>query len=130
MPFHFNLRVDIYRETHTDDVYGGAVILTGSLLYANEPSRMDYVIPRQWLTRNQGLETQKTYSFFFHTNQQHPVWLNEDDYVEIVFPPQHPQYKKRFRIVGVSFESNHPSDARGVIEVTAQRVEETRGNDY
>lgn len=129
MPFHNNIRVSIIREQWIDDVYGGAVS-TGIALYFDEPSRIDYTMPRQNLTGPYGLETTKTYSFFFHYNQQHPIKLQENDLITITFPPHHPDYLKDFKAIGVSYESTHPSDPRGLLEVTTHRIEKSRGKDF
>ena len=129
MPFHFNLRVNIERETFSDDSYGGAVS-TGTVIYRNEPTRLDYFMPRQNLIGPYGLETSKTYSFFFHYNQQHPITIQENDAIIPVFPLHHPQYLERFRVIGVSFEATHPSDPRGIVEVTCQRIEKSRGVNF
>ena len=129
MPLHFNIRVSIERETFTDDVYGGAVS-TGTILYANEPSRIDYYMPRQALISVPGLETSKAVTFFFHVNQQHPLAIQENDTVIITFPPHHPEFNKRFRLRGFSREATHPSDARGILEAYCERVEKSRGVDY
>lgn len=128
MKLHFNLQVDIYRETHTDDEYGGAVA-TGTMIYQGEYCRMDYYMPRQATALGQGMETNKSYTFMFRSSQQKTVWLQENDYLQIVFPPHHPQYQKQFRVIGVSFEGTHPSDTRGIVEVTCQRIEKSRGVD-
>lgn len=128
MPLHFNIRTDIYRETHTDDEYGGAVA-TGTIVYPNEPGRIDYYMPRQRTELWQGMETNKMYSFFFHTNQQHPLLLQENDAIVVTFPPHHVEYLKQFRVIGVSYEATHPSDAHGILEVTCQRIEKSRGID-
>lgn len=129
MPFHFNIRVSIERENHTDDVYGGAVA-TGTVLYLDEVSRIDYYLPRQALILVPGLETSKAATFFFHVNQQHPLAIQENDVVTITFPPHHPDYNKRFRMRGISREAAHPSDARGILETYCERIEKSRGPDY
>lgn len=128
MPLLLNLRVDIIRETSNDDVYGGAVV-TGTVIYQDELSRVDYYMPSVALLKSVGIETEKAYTFFFHVHWQHTLNIRENDVVQIKSPIYHPDYNNRFRIRGISREANHPGSPYGVIECTCTRIERSRGND-
>jgi hypothetical protein len=129
MPLHFNLRINIERETYTTDVYGSAVS-TGTTVIFDEPARIDFTIPRQRHDAPQGMETDRTYSLFLHYNQQHNIDVREGDLVKIVFPPHHPEFGERFRIRAMSREATHPSDARGIIECTMISIRRSRGINF
>lgn len=125
MNYQFNIKCDIIRNNYsTDDGVGGAVV-TGTILWANEPSRMDAPISRDINTLKQGIETTRGFTFFFHTNRQHVITINEEDVIRISFPTHHPYYNQTFVVRGVTLESFHPS-ANGLVEVYTNRIVQSR----
>lgn len=128
----FNIRVDLYRDLTDlgDDPYGGSYP-TSTIVNLSLPSRMDSYSPSQRMFAQQGMETTKSYSFYLHYNWQHQIDVRENDYLVVSFPPHHQFYQKKFRIKGIHIETGmHPSSPQGMIEVTAIRIDESRGNEF
>lgn len=121
----FNARCDIYRDTTTDDAYGGA-ITTGTIVYANQECRLDYYEPRMGDNRKQGIETEKTFSLYLHDNRQNMINLRENDYIHIISPAVHVYYNQKFTVRGVQYESVHRESRFGIIEATLTRFERSR----
>lgn len=126
----YNVRCDVYRETITDDVYGGAETVTGTFIVRNQPARLDYYTPKIYLTGIQGIETDKIYSIFFRSTYQKPIPIRENDIVTVVFPTIHDDYNVRLRVRGVQRNSLHPQDPNSIVECTLNRIETSRGNNF
>jgi hypothetical protein len=130
MTILYNIRCSIYRDLIGDDSIGGAIV-TGTLTVASdEPCRLDYYIPKISMFAPQGIETDKIYSVFFRSTRQHPIDIRENDYLQVTFPPEHPDYNVRLRVRGVQSESLHPRDPNRIIECTLTRIVESRGSDF
>jgi len=129
MPFLLNIKVDLIRESGSDDSYGGFSNVTGTVIHQDELSRIDSYMSNISLIKAMGLETEKVHTFFFHTHWQHVLDIREQDVVQIKWPIYHPDYLKRFRIRGVSREANHPGSPYGVVECTCIRIDRSRSND-
>lgn len=115
-------RFQIIRSSWTDDIYGGAVE-TGTVIYNDIHGRLDYYTPRAQV-REIGIETDKTYALIIRP----PIDIRSEDVVVLTFPPHHPDYNNRFRVRGVQRQSMHPSDSRGFLDITLQRIETSRTN--
>jgi len=130
MSYRLNKRCRIERENYYDDDSAGYVVTgTNTIIVQDAPTRLDFYMPRVALTKVQGLETEKTYTAFLHYSWQTPYDIREQDVFILTFPPHDPLYNKRFRIIGVSLESAHPTDPRGVLELTLTRIVESRSSD-
>jgi len=132
MSYLANLHFKIIRELIGVDDYGGAYVTGVVVISEDQMGRLDEYIPIQARTKIQGLEIERSYSLILHYNRQNNLrapdgsFIRENDIVILTFPPHHELYNKRFRIRGVSLESAHPSDPRGVCECTITRIDETR----
>lgn len=125
MPHLFNIRIDIIRETATDDLYGGS-LTTGTTIYSSEMSRLDQYNVNINDTGRQGMETRRSFNFYMRSTRQQPRIVWENDIVKIVFPPHHDLYNAEFRITAVNKESYHPSDINGLLEIASQRIVRSR----
>lgn len=125
MPYLFNIKVDIIRETTTDDAYGGSYA-TGTTIYTSEQSRMDQYNVGLNVSFKPGMETRRSFNFYIRSTRQQPRTVKENDIIKIVFPPHHMLYNAQFRITAVNYESFHPSDIHGLIELATQRIVESR----
>lgn len=130
MTLLYNVRCSIYRDLMGYDDVGGAIVTGTHTVASNEPCRLDYWIPKVSLIIPQGIETEKVYSVFFRSTRQHPINVRENDYLQIVFPPEHTEYLERFRVRGVQSESLHPRDLNKIVECTLVKIDESRGNDF
>ena len=118
-----NIRVDIIRMDYNTDEVGGAVE-TGTVVYKNISARQDFYTPK-WTSQPAGIETAKTYTFIIRPPS---MIIFPEDVIQIVFPSNHNDFMKRFRIRGVQYQSIHPSDHRGFIDCTCTRIEFSRSN--
>lgn len=130
MPYQFNRRCRIERENFYNDA-GGGYTVTGSntIISPDEPCRLDSYMPSIFLTKIQGQEIEKTFTLFLHTNWQHPLDVRGQDIIVITFPLHDPFYNKRFRVRGPSEEAQHPTDPRGILELTLTRIDQSRTSD-
>lgn len=104
-----NLSVKFIRLVYTDDDVGGSYP-TGTILHNNIEARIDEE-PTNTMLLQQGLETKKIFSAMFWG---HNLIFREQDEVEVISPPNHEYYGKRFRVVAHTSPSNHPAQKRNV----------------
>jgi len=109
MPAGMNCSVKFLRFVYLDDDVGGAYP-TGTILHNNIAARIDEE-PTDTAFLQQGLETKKIFSAMFWG---HNLTFREQDEVEIISPPNHEYYAKRFRVVSHTSTSNHPAQKRNV----------------
>ncbi len=109
MSLGMNCSVKFIRPIYLDDEIGGAYP-TGTTLHAfidariqEEPTKTEYL--------QQGLETRKIFSATFWG---HLLTFREQDEVEVVSPPNHEYYGKRFRVVSHQSPNNHPAQKRNI----------------
>lgn len=115
--------VDIFRISQSaDDVVGGALI-TGSLVYQDVHARVEDFMPEQETMLMQGLETQKQYLVLLRPMS---LIIYERDEIAVVRPPQHRLLNQRLRVRAVQYDSVHPRDSRGHIELTVEQVRESQ----
>lgn len=108
-PAGMNLSVNFLRITYQDDDVGGSTG-TVSILHQNISGRIDEDETRTEFIQ-QGLETTKTFSAMFWG---HNLTFREQDEVEVISPPNHKYFGKRFRVVSQTESSNHPAQKRNV----------------
>lgn len=125
MPAGLNCSVDIIRFTYTDDEVGGAYP-TGTILHHSISARIDED-PANTLLLQQGLETKKLFSAMIWG---HNLSFREQDEVEVVSPPNHEYFGKRFRVISKITSSNHPAQKRNVFIVKLERSQISHGEPY
>jgi len=125
MPAGLNLHVKFIRLVSTDDDVGGAYV-TGTVLHNNVAGRIDSIQPNTDFLQ-QGLETIRIFSAMFWPDT---LTFREQDEVEVISPPNHPYYGKRFRVMSVQYDSNHPAQRRGYIIATLARSQISHGENY
>lgn len=108
MPAGVNLYVKFIRLTYSQDDDVGGAYPTGTILHPwvagrieEAPARTDFL--------QQGLETRKIFSGMFWGNELN---FREQDEVEIVSPPNHKYFGKRFRVISATEPNNHPAQKR------------------
>lgn len=109
MPAGLNCAVKFLRLVYLDDDVGGAYP-SGTVLHGWVDARIDEDMANTMFLQ-QGLETKKTFSAMFWG---HNLSFREQDEVEIISPPNHEYYGKRFRVMSKTGSSNHPSQKRNV----------------
>lgn len=109
MPAGMNCSVRFLRLVYTDDEVGGAYP-SGTVLHEGIQARIDED-PANTAFLQQGLETIKVFSAMFWG---HNLTFREQDEVEVISPPNHEYYGKRFRVVSKTGSSNHPAQKRNV----------------
>ena len=99
-----------------DDASGGAVI-TGTVVHANVPARIQQQ-PEEQLLLQQGLEINKSFTALIA-----PVTLDVDERYEfeVTNPPNYYLYGKRLRIINVRQADFVPGDQRNYIMLTMTR---------
>jgi len=119
-----NARFDVYRmESATDDEVGGAQV-TGTLVYSRIPGSLMENSPNQLLLQ-QGVETVKSFGIVLEKGTAN---ILERDEVELVSPYNHEYLNDRFRLVGIQYQSFHPSDRRKYLVCSATRSEVAHAN--
>jgi hypothetical protein len=131
MPAGLNLRVNVWRFSNplnSDDDIGGSVP-TGTVIYANRPSRrIDRLLRSRKLPEldldEWGLETERYNLFMFVPGT---LDIRENDEVEMISPPNHPDYKKVFRVLTVAREGYAVGDPRSYLIASTRRKTEAHG---
>lgn len=104
MPAGTNCRIKVLRLVYTDDDVGGSVA-SGTTLHESLEARIEQDLIDSGFYQ-QGLETIKTFSGMIWG---HNLQVREQDEVEVVSPPNHDYYGKRFRVVEAGYDSRHPA---------------------
>lgn len=120
-----NCQVKFIRFTYIDDDVGGSYP-TGTVLHNSIDARLDEDLANTFLLQ-QGLEVTKTFSAMFWG---HKLTFREQDEVEVISPPNHKYYGKRFRVVSVTESSNHPAQKRNVWLAKLQRSQLAHAESY
>ena len=107
MPSGLNCSVDFIRLVYTDDDVGGSYP-TGTILHQSIDARIEEEQASTFLLQ-QGLEARKIFSAMFWG---HNLQFREQDEVQIVSPPNHKYFGKRFRVVSQTESSSHPAQKR------------------
>ena len=108
-----------------DDDVGGA-LPSGTILKENVYGRIEQLKATQVLLE-QGLELPEMFqAFLYYTGD--PLDIQNNDELEIYYPPISPFYNKGFRILGYRHSSH--ADIRRFVEVTMKRHVISRSNTY
>ena len=105
-----NLHVRFLRLVYSADDDVGGANPSGTVLHDWIEGRIDEDLADTRFLQ-QGLETIKTFSSMFWG---HNLTFREQDEVEVVSPPNHEYFGKRFRVVSKTGSSNHPAQKRNV----------------
>lgn len=103
MPAGFNARVKVLRLVYADDDVGGSVA-TGTTIHESLDARIEQDLIDSGFYQ-QGLETKKTFSGMLWGYQ---LQVREQDEIEVVSPPNHDYYGKKFRVMEARYDSRHP----------------------
>jgi hypothetical protein len=100
----------------SDDSVGGAVP-SGTVLYERLDARIEANMPVQALV-DQGIDTVENWQVLIH-----PGNINAEHNDQIVFtaPTGDWFYGKKFRIIGITRTSSHPSNDRNLIKFIVRR---------
>jgi hypothetical protein len=117
-----NIQARVHRmSVNADDDVGGALI-TGTVVYECLNTRLTPARP-SFLLLAQGLETERLATA---TVRPGTLVIYERDEFEVVGPINHPSLGERWRVVSVDRPSLHPSDSRGFLNLTLNRIDRTR----
>lgn len=117
-----NVRIKVWRLTEiTDDDIGGAV-LTGTVSYQTLDARWQELKPDSMMLF-QGLEMNE---IFRCMTRPTTLSIEENDEVELVWPPTHPRYGVRFKVIKIQRDGLHPMDRRNFVELSLSRIRVSR----
>ena len=122
MPAGTNCLVNVIRLITVDDDVGGSVA-TGTVLHSNLQARIedeypDYTDRADSIYNNRGYETRKVFSGMIWG---HNLQALEQDQIEVVSPPNHHYFGKKFRIVQTRYDSRHPAIKQNYLMVKLVR---------
>lgn len=107
-----------------DDSSGGAVP-SGTVLYPRLSARIEANMPTQALIE-QGVEVPTTYQVMLFPGN---ITVKHNDQIRFVAPVNDWFYDKKFRVIGLTRSSSHPSNDRNLVKVIVKRWEEGHAND-
>lgn len=126
MPAGINCAVSIIRNVFTSDDDVGGAYPSGTYLHQNLDARLEEdSIDSAFF--QQGLETIKTFSAMVWG---HALDIREQDKVEVVSPPNHRYFGKRFRIVDCRYDSRHPALKQDYVLLKMTRSQEAHGENF
>lgn len=125
MPAGTNCRVRAWRLVEYDDDVGGS-IPSGTILHDSLEARIDQDLIDSGFYQ-QGLETKKTFSGMVWGHQ---LQVLEQDELEVVSPPNHKYYGKKFRVVEARYDSRHPAIKQNYLLVKLTRSQVAHSEPY
>lgn len=114
-----NIKVDIWKFHNIDDDEIGGAQLKDTRIYENLPVRIEANRPNSLLL-DQGLETDESFQML---SRPLLAEIKERDEVEVVWPPEHRFYGKRFRITAIQATSMNPRDTRSFFSCILRRID-------
>lgn len=125
MPAGTNCRVRVFRLVYADDDVGGSVA-TGTTIHESLEARIEQDLIDSGFYQ-QGLETKKTFSGMLWGHQ---LQVREQDEIEVVSPPNHDYYGKKFRVVEARYDSRHPGIKQRYLLVKLIRSQIAHGEGF
>ncbi len=125
MPAGTNCRVKVFRLVYLDDDVGGAYP-SGTTLHESLEARIEQDLIDSGFYQ-QGLETKKTFSGMIWGHQ---LLIQEQDEVEVISPPNHKYYGKRFRVEEARYDSRHPALKHNYILIKLTRSQVAHSEPY
>lgn len=126
MPAGTNCAVNIVRLVYTTDDDVGGANPSGTYLHQHLDTRMEEdSIDSAFF--QQGLETVKTFSAMVWG---HALDIREQDEVEVVSPPNHKYFGKRFRVLDCRYDSRHPGIKQDYVLLKMTRSQVAHGEVY
>lgn len=125
-----NIRIRIEQDFYITDPYGGAQIVSGTIVADNIAARFDMGMPKTLINSVQGIEIEKQGTFYIKPIE---VRLNSQHRIKIIrpnSPRRHLDYEDTWRVVGVEYSSIHPADRRGFLVVGVTRIEPYRSGTF
>lgn len=116
MPAGTNCRVRAWRLVYMDDEVGGAYP-SGTVLHDSIEARIEEELTDTGFIQ-QGLETKKVFSGLLWGWQ---LQIVEQDELEVISPPNHRYYGKKFRVEDARYDSRHPSIKQNYLLVKLTR---------
>lgn len=125
MPAGFNSRVKVLRLVYSDDDVGGSVA-SGTTIHESLDAFIEQDLTDSGFYQ-QGLETVKTFSgMLWGYNLQ----VREQDEIEVVSPPNHKYYGKKFRVMDARYDSRHPALKQNYLLVKLTRSQIAHGENF
>lgn len=126
MPAGTNCRVMAIRWVYTSDDDVGGAQPSGTVLHESLEARIDEELTDVMLVQ-QGLEAKKTFSGMIWGNQ---LQIREQDDLQVVSPPNHDYYGKRFTVVDGRYDSRHPGIKQRYLLVRLTRSQVAHGETF
>lgn len=125
MPAGLNSRVKVFRLVYQDDDVGGS-IASGTTIHESLEARIEQDLIDSGFYQ-QGLETRKTFSGMIWG---HNLQVREQDEVEVVGPPNHVYFGKKFRVVEARYDSRHPAIKQSYLIIKLIRSQIAHGEPF
>lgn len=125
MPGGLNCKIRVLRLVYVDDEVGGAYP-TGTVLHPSLDARIEENLVDTGFVQ-QGLETTKTLSGMIWG---HNFQIREQDELEVISPPNHQYFGRRFRVESVKYDSRHPYIKQRYLLVVLTRSQIAHRNEF
>ena len=125
MPAGTNSRIRAIRLVYADDDVGGSVA-SGTTIHESLEARIEQDLIDSGFFQ-QGLESIKTFSGMIWG---HNLQIREQDEVEVISPPNHTYYGKKFRVVEARYDSRHPAIKQNYLLVKLVRSQVAHGESF
>lgn len=125
-----NIRIRIERDHYSIDPYGGAEIVSGSIVADNIAARFDPGMPKSLVNLIQGNELEKYGTFIIKPIQ---VAINSKYRIRVIRPVApwpHLNYFDTWEVLGIEYSSIHPADRRGFLGIGVLRIEPYRSGTF
>lgn len=126
MPAGSNCSVNIIRYTYPNDDEVGGAYPSGTVLHTYLAARLDEEQTDVTFLQ-QGIQAQKAFSGIIWGWQ---LQVREDDDLEVVSPPNHKYFGKRFTIKDAVYDSRHPAIKQKYLLVKMTRSQIAHGENY
>ena len=126
MPAGLNCAVNVIRLTYTTDDDVGGANPSGTVLHSHLRAFIEQDLIDSGFFQ-QGLEAIKTFSGMIWGNN---LQVREQDELEIVSPPNHQYYGKRFRVMDARYDSRHPAIKQKYLLVKLTRSQIAHAEPY
>lgn len=125
MPAGLNQVASVIRFSYPSDDSAGGALPSGTVIYDMIDIRIEATKPTQVLLE-QGLQVPTLYNVMMHEGN---IEIKHNDQIHIVAPRYGFYYNKKFRVIGIQRDSNHPFQDRNQIKLIVRRWEESHSND-
>lgn len=126
MPAGTNCSVNVIRFLYSSDDDVGGANPSGTVLHSSIQARIDEELTDTAFIQ-QGLETRKVFSGTLWGWQ---LQVREQDEIEVVSPPNHKYFGKKFRVEDARYDSRHPAIKQNYVLVKLTRSQTAHREEF